>query len=610
MTAVPSAEAVSRFNAARDAYTAERSLEACRLLAPILQAEPLFADAHHLTGLCLIDLGDFDGAEAALKAAAALDRRNPAIHAALGDLLRRPTRFEEAEQCYRAALGLDRRHRAAVVGLARLLMVLGRHGEVLQLTTPLAVGADVSASVLEVHAEALKHLGRMEEALEQNRRAVAAGGVGARLEEPSVLRELGRYEEAEAAARRAFDTLGDAPGAFIVHGRTLQDLGRHGEAEAAYREAITRAPLDDLAHEHLAGALLGQTGDQALALAALDAALAQGRTPGLIALKGRLLVRMNRREEAYALLAGAARDAPASASLHAAAAKTALQQPAVDAGLADAALAHAERAFALAFDLPRVAGVLGEACLAAGQPDRAAALAEKLLRRGSSDQALVALQAMAWRMLGDPRYRELCDYDKVVGSWVIDTPRGWPNLAAYLADLGVFLKACHDVPLDAFGMVRRDGVETRNNLTAADGEPIRAFYEALEAPVREYVTRLGRGRDPLRRRNQGGARVMAGWSVKTLPGGSHGAHLHSEGWLSSAFYVELPPAVDGGGREGWIKFGEPAIPTRPRLEAEHHVKPDPGRFVLFPSYMWHGTEPFSGEGVRLVMSVDFSPARP
>jgi tetratricopeptide (TPR) repeat protein len=600
-------EAAQRFNAARAAYEAGRSLDAYRLLAPALQAEPRFAEAHFLTALCLVDLGDFAAAESALKAAIAADRRNPDIHAALGDLLRRPTRFAEAEAAYRVALGLDGRHKAAVVGLSRLLIVLGRHGEVLQLTTPVVAGASAPVEAIEVHVEALKHLGRMSEALEHNARAVAAGSDSSRLEEPSILRELGRYREAEVAARAAFDAVGEAPGAYIVHGRTLQDLARHEEAEAAYREALKRAPHDDLAHEHLAGVLMGRGADP---LPAIDEALAATPTAGLATLKARVLTRLQRPEEAYDLLARAAKAAPDNASLHAAAAKTALQQPTIDEALADAALTHAERAYALAFDLPRVAGTLGEACLAAGQPERAAALAETLMRHHGNNQALVALQAMAWRMMSDPRYQELCDYDRVVGSFVIDTPRGWPNLASFLADLSAFLKDCHDVPIDAFGMIRRDGLETRNNLTVQSGEPIRAFYEALEAPAREYVARLGRGKDALRKRSQGGARVMAGWSVMQRPGGSHGAHLHSEGWLSSAFYVELPAAVDAGGREGWIKFGEPGIPTRPKLQAEHWVKPDPGRFVLFPSYMWHGTEPYHGDGVRLVMSVDFLPAPP
>jgi tetratricopeptide (TPR) repeat protein len=349
--------------------------------------------------------------------------------------------------------------------------------------------------------------------------------------------------------------------------------------------------------------------DDAHALEPLDEALKSYASPALIALKGRLLTKLNRFDDAYSVLSAGAAEAPKSAALHAAAAKAATQLIGQDPGAVKAAMAHAEAAFELAFDVPRVAGVMGEVYLAAGMPDRAAALAEPLTRRWPANQALIALLAVAWRMTGDRRYRDLCDYDQVVGASVIDTPRGWPNLSAFLMDLSTALQEIHDVPLDAFGMVRRDGVESMTNLNADRGEVIRAFYDALDAPAQAYASHLGRGRDALRRSNMGGARVMAGWTVKTRSSQFHGAHLHPEGWLSSAFYVELPAAVEKD-RQGWIKFGEPAIPTIPKLAAEHWVKPEPGLFVLFPSYMWHGTEPFHGEGDRLVMSVDFLPSAP
>ena len=604
MTARPTAQAAGRFQAARDAYEAGRSLDAYRILAALIPAEPRLADAHHLMGLCLIDLGAFAEAEKALQAALALDRRNPHLHAALGDLLRKPTRFAESEKAYRAALALDRRHVPAVVGLARLLLFLGRYVEVPQLTAPILAGANPPAAVKEVQAEALKHLGRMDEALALNQEAVAQGSVGSQLEVAGVLRELGRYEEAEAAAREAFGLLGDAPGAYVVHGRTLQDLGKTDEAEAAYREALRRAPLNDLAHEHLGELLWGRTADPEAAFREIDPLLATQATPGLVTLKARMLVRMKKHQEAHELLEAAVRAAPDEPSLRAAAAKTAILH---DPALAEVALAHAEHAHGLVPDVPKITAILGEVCLAAGRPERSAEIAEKLLRHWSHDQALVALQAVAWRMTGDRRYHDLYDYERLAPTWIIDTPKGWSNLPEYLGDLAAVLEASHDVPVDAFGMTRRDGLQTKQHGLNDSHVVIRAFHQALEAPIREHLARIGKGRDPLRSRNRGGYQTLSGWSVKTTAGAHHPSHLHTEGWLSSAFYVTLPPAVQKD-RQGWIKFGEPGVATQPKLEAEHYVKPDPGRFVLFPSYMWHGTLPFEGEGTRLIMSVDLGPA--
>ena len=577
------------------------------MLRDLIAADPRLAAAHHLLGLCLINLRQFESAEASLRRALALDRRDPGLHVVLGDLAMRPGRLAEAERAYRAALAIDRRFVPAVLALHRLMIFLERHEDALEATASLAAGESPAGEVLAARAEALKHLGRMDEALDLNRLAVEAGALHAQLEVSACLRELGRYEDAETAARDGILRLGRAPGALIIHGRALQNLGRGGEAEGAYHEVLRQDPLHDGAHEHLGDLLWERTERSAGALDILDQVLAQRAEPGLALVKSRILARAGLWDEAYALLSETADRAPENVSLQAAAARAAIRGHGDDPGRVAIALAHAERADALAPDVPKVTAVLGEIALAAGQPERSAEIAGRLLRHWPQNQSLIALQAVAWRILGDARYGELYDYDRVVEATVIDTPAGWPDLGAYLADLAVALQKFHAVRLDTFGLSRRDGVETKAHILPSEGEAIRAFFAAIEAPLDAYVARMGRGGDLLRRRNQGGHRVKAAWSVKTEPLGFHDNHLHPEGWLSSAFYVVLPKAVEQD-RQGWIKFGQPGIPTRPKLEAEHFVKPEPGRFVLFPSYMWHGTLPYSGEGTRLVMSVDVAPA--
>ena len=606
LAAAPS-DLARRLQQARQGYEAGQEAQACAILTRLIEDDPRLADAHHLLGLCLISLRQFEAAEASLHRALALDRRDPGLHVVLGDLILRPGRLAEAERAYRAALAIDRHFAPAALALHRLMIFLGRYEDALQVTAPLFVRPDPSGDLLAARAEALKHLGLMEEALDLNRRAVEAGAAHAQLEVSAALRELGRYEDAEAAARQAFARLGRPPGALIIHGRVLQNLGRVSEAEAAYREVLAQDPVHDGAHEHLGDLLWDGAEAGAGALDILDRAMAHSPTPRLVLVKSRILSRAGRWDEAYALLSAAAETSPDNASLQSAAARAAIRGHGQDPQRVAVALAHAERADAIAPDVPKVAAVLGEIALAAGQPERSSSIAARLLRHWPQNQSLIALQAVAWRIMGDARYRELYDYDRVVASTIIDAPKGWPDLGTYLADLAAALQKFHAVRLDTFGLSRREGVETRDNISPADGSAIRAFFEAIAAPLDDYVARMGRGRDLLRRRNQGGHRTKAAWSVKTQPHGFHDNHLHPEGWLSSAFYVELPPAVEEG-RQGWIKFGQPGIPTRPALEAEHFVKPDPGRFMLFPSYMWHGTLPYTGAGTRLVMSVDVAPA--
>ena len=119
---------------------------------------------------------------------------------------------------------------------------------------------------------------------------------------------------------------------------------------------------------------------------------------------------------------------------------------------------------------------------------------------------------------------------------------------------------------------------------------------------------MGKGADPLRRRNTGDYRIAGAWSVRLRPGGFHQDHFHPEGWLSSAFYVETPDAaLDSPDRQGWIRFGQPPYATMPPLPADrHYVRPKPGRLVhCSRPTCWHGTTCRFHDRMRPRMTIAF-----
>src|SRR5690606_18051127 len=100
----------------------------------------------------------------------------------------------------------------------------------------------------------------------------------------------------------------------------------------------------------------------------------------------------------------------------------------------------------------------------------------------------------------------------------------------------------------------------------------------------------------------GVATLSSAWSVQLRREGFHVNHVHPEGWISSAYYVDVPDEVnDPTLMSGWLKFGEPRYPT-PGLTAEGVVQPRAGRLVLFPSYMWHGTNAIHGDQPRTTIA--------
>ncbi len=593
------------FQAAAGLLEARRFGEACGVLASVVAAAPAVSEVRRAYAEALLGAGDLPRAETEARAAAAADRRNAMALVTLGAVMRAALRPREAEKAWRAALALDRTLALAAVRLNQLLMEEGRPREAAQATAALAATAPRDLVLLTAHADALKAQGRREEALAVYLRGVEADPASGVAEHnaASTLADLRRDDEALAATGRALAKGLDAAETWLVRAHALQGLDRHDEAQAAYREALRRDPRLAVAVCDLARLTWMRTGDRAAAEAVYDRALAAGAThPSLHVDRARLLDHAGDKPAALAALAPALRD-PGDALARVAASQIATHLD------PDLAAHHAEAAMAAAPGDPRMGLMLAEARLSQGRAVEAEALAAARLADTPFDQHALAVRATAWRMLGDPRLRELYDYDAFVGAYTLEAPAPWPDLPAYLADLAAALKRLHGLSAHPVGQSLRRGTQTGVNLQRSEEPAVRAFFGAIDAPVRAHMARLGKGRDPVRSRARRDYCVAGIWSVRLQPGGRHVDHVHPEGWLSSAFYVELPPAVEAGGREGWLKFGEPGLPhgSAP-LPPERWVKPEPGRLVLFPSCMWHGTEPFGGDAPRLTLAFDLVPA--
>jgi len=457
------------------------------------------------------------------------------------------------------------------------------------------------ARALMAEAQQLKAQGRVDEALVRNRAAVAAAPSSAVAEHnlAATLGDLGSFVEAEAATVRALAKGSDAPETWLVRARALQGMGLLDEADAAFEAAIARRPALVDAQRELAQLRWMRTGDVAAATARLDTTPA---TPDLLFVKARLLAAASEDARATALLRDALAAAPDRPMLH-----QALARQLAAAGDAAGQLAHAETAFRLSGGAPAPARGLAEALLHAGRPDAAEALLAQLLARAPHDQSVLALLAIAWRLRGDPRHAALVEDPALVSLAPIAVPAGWATLPAFLAELAGTLRALHHWHTHPPEQSLRHGSQTQVDLARSDIPVVRALFAALDGPVRAHLAGLGHGGDPVRARLATGYRVRGAWSVLLRPGGWHLDHVHPEGWLSSAFYVDLPPAVERG-HEGWLALGRPGVPTSPRLPPLRRLRPAPGHLALFPSYLWHGTEPFGGDAARLTVAFDLLPA--
>jgi uncharacterized protein (TIGR02466 family) len=490
---------------------------------------------------------------------------------------------------------------------AKAFLDAGRLEEALAITRPLAERQDPSHRALAMHSTTLKGLGRREEALAFDERAAkrfpTSGVAWHNL--AATLGDLGQGAEAVQAMEQAFRLGLDGALSWGVMARARAAAGDLDGAEEAYRQALRRAPGRAETAAEYADLVWMRRGDLAGAQAILDHCAHAGGPPApLLLTKAKVFEAAGQPEKGVELLALAAQRLPDDMAVTIAASQAALEAGRLDEAERLAAAAEAR--------LPESPGVLNQRLLvhlARGEADLALAKALKGLAFDPGNQSLWGWAATAARIVGDPLHRELYDFDNLVGAYDIAPPAGWTDLPSYLADLAAALDRIHVYATHPSSQSLRHGSQTTYRLTGSRDPAIRAFFTAVDAPIRAHMAKVAQAAGPAAGRHTGGYRIEGAWSVRLKPGGFHKDHFHPEGWLSSAFYVETPDAaLDTTERQGWIRFGRPPYATEPPLDAEHYIRPRPGRLVLFPSYMWHGTVPFTTAERRMTIAFDIVPA--
>jgi tetratricopeptide (TPR) repeat protein len=587
---------------------AGRFRDAHEQLNPIVAANPEYVEALRLLAGTKQALGDLQSAEALLRRALAVDPAWPPTLTTFGELLLAGGRGSEAEPLLqRAAAGSPPYPRAALL-LARYHNDAGRPAQALAVAAPLCAGGKADAELVSQHIAALAALGRHAEAVAFYRGIVAAApdDLAAAHGLAMALNVANQHEEAARVAQYALSRGHRPASLYNTQARSLIALGALEPAEAALRECLKLEPRLVDAHNHLAQVIWMRTGDMAQATGALDQALQTfANEEALWAAKAALLQGAGDARAAYECLSTQASRPQASPMLLVRAGLAALDfEPATALDLALRAL-RALPANAAARTL------LVAAQLGVGDAQAALSHCEALLANAPDNQYLIALQTTAWRLLGDARYEEICDYERLVLPLELEAPPPWPDRESFFADLKVSLNRLHDPQGHApLFQSLRHGTETTLDLTRSADPAIQALFASFAAPVGRYLDHMGSGVDPLRRRNQGRWRFNGSWSVRLRTQGYHANHVHPRGWISSACYIELPDSMnDVRSDAGILTFGEPGIITTPKLSAEHSVRPRVGMLVLFPSYFWHGTVPFSSNQARLSVAFDAVPAR-
>lgn len=589
-----------------------RPADALEIAQAVALAAPAAADPRHMLALCRKALGDPGGALAEFEAALKVAPRDPNLLGNYANFLCGTGRHAEAIPLYRRALQAQSSHAESWTNLGLALLDVRDPIEARRaLERAVALRPESAAAWQGLGAArravrdldgaefALRRavqlapasgaawtslgvvrrlLGDPAEALDCYAAARRAGFAGPQIEdaEASAWLDLGETERALAGARRlAAAAPSYAPGyAMLAH-----ILWEHGAAlapgedpRAAFRAAVAAQPGNrDLGLAYLHFLLDAESGDEALRV--VKALRATADEPALMAGEALALEILGRSAEAGALFAHA------HGTLR------------MDAGFLNLYVRH---------------------LLKAGQPDAAAARAQEALERDPDNQPALSYLGVAWRLLGDPREDWLCGYDRLVGEVLVEPPSRFSDQASFLATLEATLLQMHRATREPVNQSLRGGSQTPGVLFGRRDPMIAATRDAIARAVAQHVERLPDDpTHPFLRRKSPRVRFVGSWSVRLWSSGKHINHFHQEGWLSSAFYVSLPPSVTHGHEgdtAGCIQFGEPPPELGLGLGPRRVIRPRAGQLALFPSYMWHGTVPFHDDAPRLTIAFDALPA--
>ena len=105
-------------------------------------------------------------------------------------------------------------------------------------------------------------------------------------------------------------------------------------------------------------------------------------------------------------------------------------------------------------------------------------------------------------------------------------------------------------------------------------------------------------------------KVTSMWSVINKKNASNARHIHSNNYISAAYYVKAPK------NSGNIVFYDPReanVIRKPKIEKENKfntdifcIEPKEGLLVLFPSYLYHSVDQNQSNEERIVISFNIN----
>lgn len=590
------------------AFSQGNLLVAEQVSQQILTRLPHEPNTHHLMALVRKRQGRLADAEAHFGKALVGQPDNPQILSNFGNLLKDLGRFEEAIDQYQRAVA---KHPGFADAYFNLGLAFQAEGDFSSAIEPLseacrlkptdpryANALGVSFKELDQLDEAIACYGRALAAKPDHFRALHNMGVALRMQD--------RQQEALDYYRKAMEIDPRVPELRYNLGNALYELGEYQEADEQYRTAIGLRPDYLEAHETL-NQMYWEHGQTDLFARSYEVAIKSApESPLLREAQVKALELSGAAEEAEAVLDEALATLGPHAGLLRRKARLTASRGDLETGVDyfHKAIDEDPGSQPIRIDAARLLIPMGRYQTALDHLD----VAEKL---NPFDQEMWAYRGLCWKFLDDPREAWLNNYDAFVQPQKIGVPDGYGSLEEFVAELSAAVTEMHVTQVRPLEQTLVGGTQTHGKLFFRPVPIVQTLRKQLEICIHRYIDSLPNDPDhPLLSRKSSAFRFAGSWSVRLTKDGFHVNHVHPAGWISSAFYVDVPPSLldDDPAHAGWIKFGESGLGLgEEREDIRKLIRPEPGLLALFPSYVWHGTVPFTDDAVRMTTPFDVVP---
>jgi uncharacterized protein (TIGR02466 family) len=470
-----------------------------------------------------------------------------------------------------------------------------------------ASGADFDVAAVLQAGLAHQQAGRLVEAEAAYRQVLAAHPrhSQALYQMGTLAHQVGRHEDAASFVWAAWENDPSRTDYLVDWGRlVLHRLGSE-QVIAAFKSAAERYPERAALHERL-GSLYQMIGRGEEALACYRHAV--GIDPSHARAHANIGILLNQKDEIAETLAASTRATqlePDAALGHYSLGHALLKQ-----GQLEAALDSFRRGVELGPTWGPPHASMVETLIRKGEAAAAVRVAAEAMTRLRYDSGVIAFQYYALLELGEGKAAQtLLDFKGLTRRISLPVPSGYLDLAALNQALATELQADPSLMWEPLGRTTRGGRQS-TNLLERPTPALRAFLRTLRQLVDQYMATLPANADHPFHRHRPASYGLDIWSTILDSGGHQDPHIHTSGWLSGVYYVQLPDTLGTGpqGHAGWIEFGRP--PSRLTLRQQAPVfteEPREGLLILFPSYVFHRTMPFVDSKKRISIAFDVIP---